>query len=76
MQGRTPRTPLSSTGSWDEYGRRSQGSWYSLSRNDDAISVPGPAMEPPMHESDDDHFLPPSHELVRILYGYIEGSQD
>lgn len=76
--GRTPRTPLSSTGSWDEYGRRSQGSWYSLSRNDDAISVPGPAMEPPMHESDDDHFLPPSHELEENLgvdadiYGRLE----
>ncbi|KAM0864691.1 hypothetical protein ACQ4PT_043758 [Festuca glaucescens] len=75
--GRTPRTPLSSTGSWDEYGRRSQGSWYSLSRNDDAISVPGPVMEPPMHESDDDHFSPPSHEMVSLgadadIYGRLE----
>uniref|UniRef100_A0ACD5Z260 Uncharacterized protein n=1 Tax=Avena sativa TaxID=4498 RepID=A0ACD5Z260_AVESA len=64
--GRPPRTPLSSMDSWDEYGRRSQSSWYSLSRNDDAISVSGPAMEPSMHESDDDHFSPPSHELESI----------
>ncbi|KAM0846197.1 hypothetical protein ACQ4PT_055838 [Festuca glaucescens] len=78
--GRPPRTPMSSMDSWDEYGRRSQGSWYSLSRNDDAISVPGPAMEPPMHESDDDYFSPPSNELEGSLgvdadiYGRLEES--
>ncbi|CAM0944662.1 unnamed protein product [Alopecurus aequalis] len=65
MNDRTTRTPLSSMDSWDEYGRRSQGSWYNSSRNDDAISVSVSVMPPPMHESDDDHFSPP-HEIESL----------
>ena len=64
MNRRPTRTPLSSMDSWEEHGRRSQGSWYSLSRNDDAISVSGSPMRLPTHESDDDHFSPP-REIVR-----------
>ncbi|KAF7079675.1 hypothetical protein CFC21_083876 [Triticum aestivum] len=60
---RPTRTPLSSMDSWDEFGRRSQSSWYNLSRNDDAISVSESATHHPMHESDDDRFSSPFHEL-------------
>ncbi|EMS67875.1 U-box domain-containing protein 33 [Triticum urartu] len=60
---RPTRTPLSSMDSWDEFGRRSQSSWYNLSRNYDAISVSESATHHPMHESDDDRFSSPFHEL-------------
>uniref|UniRef100_A0A453P7Z8 Uncharacterized protein n=1 Tax=Aegilops tauschii subsp. strangulata TaxID=200361 RepID=A0A453P7Z8_AEGTS len=74
---RPTRTPLSSMDSWDEFGRRSQSSWYNLSRNDDAISVSESATHHPMHESDDDHFSSPFHELENPgadaeMYGRLE----
>ncbi|VAI59177.1 unnamed protein product [Triticum turgidum subsp. durum] len=74
---RPTRTPLSSMDSWGEFGRRSQSSWYNLSRNDDAISVSESATHHPMHESDDDHFSSPFHELENPgadaeMYGRLE----
>ncbi|KQK00721.1 hypothetical protein BRADI_3g51397v3 [Brachypodium distachyon] len=60
---RPPRTPMSSLDSWDDFGRRSESSWYNLSRNGDATSVSESAMQHPLNESDDDRLSSPSHEL-------------
>jgi hypothetical protein len=62
---RPTRTPLGSMDSLGEYGRRSQGSSYSLPRDYVAVRVSASPMQPPMHESDYEHYSPP-HERVRI----------
>ncbi|KAI4981002.1 hypothetical protein ZWY2020_021487 [Hordeum vulgare] len=77
VNARPTRTPLSSMDSWEEFGRRSQGSWYNLSRNDEVISVSESATQHPMHESDDEHFSSPFPELETPgadaeMYGRLE----
>lgn len=72
---RPPRTPMSSLDSWDDFGRRSESSWYNLSRNGDATSVSESAMQHPLNESDDDRLSSPSHELVCISCCSVEISQ-
>uniref|UniRef100_A0A0E0GAV4 RING-type E3 ubiquitin transferase n=1 Tax=Oryza nivara TaxID=4536 RepID=A0A0E0GAV4_ORYNI len=52
------RTAMGSIDSWDEF-ERSQNSCYDSSRNSDTVRVSGSAMQQPMYEPDDDHFVSP-----------------
>lgn len=76
VNSRLTRTPVNSMDSWDEFGGRSQSSWYDLLRNHDAVSISGSAKRHPRQESDDGHFSSPSRELVRTICCSVEVSRD
>ncbi|KAL6911794.1 hypothetical protein ACP4OV_000599 [Aristida adscensionis] len=64
ISGKPPMPPSCSIDSWDEFGRRSQNSWYDPSRDDNDVTISGSAMGHQIEEIEYEDFSTPSRELV------------